>query len=88
MPFDRTIGRTRVVNAGSVGMPFGEPGADWLLLGPAIELRHTAYDLEAAARAIRQTAYPDAETFAARSVLNPPSEAQMLEIFSRGELRG
>ena len=27
MPFDRTIGSIRVVNAGSVGMPFGEPGA-------------------------------------------------------------
>jgi predicted phosphodiesterase len=28
MPFDRMIGMTRVVNAGSVGMPFGGPGAD------------------------------------------------------------
>lgn len=35
MQFDRMIGATRVVNAGSVGMPFGEPGAYWLLLGPA-----------------------------------------------------
>jgi len=33
MQFDRTIGETRVVNAGSVGMPFGAPGAYWLLLG-------------------------------------------------------
>jgi diadenosine tetraphosphatase ApaH/serine/threonine PP2A family protein phosphatase len=41
MQFDQMIGRTRVVNAGSVGMPFGEPGADWLLLGPDVELRHT-----------------------------------------------
>src|SRR5438105_11978761 len=32
MQFDRMIGSTRVVNAGSVGMPFGKPGADWLLL--------------------------------------------------------
>jgi len=39
MQFDRMIGKTRVVNAGSVGMPFGEPGADWLLLGPDGELR-------------------------------------------------
>ena len=36
MQFDRIVGRTRVVNAGSVGMPFGEPGADWLLLGPDV----------------------------------------------------
>lgn len=49
MQFDRTVGTTRVVSAGSVGMPFGEPGAYWLLLGPGIELRRTAYDLNLAA---------------------------------------
>ena len=37
MQFDRMIGRTRAVNAGSVGMPFGEPGAGWLLLGPGVQ---------------------------------------------------
>jgi predicted phosphodiesterase len=41
--FDRAIGSTRVVNAGSVGMPFGEPGAFWLLVGPGIQLRRTAF---------------------------------------------
>jgi putative phosphoesterase len=39
MQFDRMVGTTRVVNAGSVGMPFDTPGAYWLLLGSAIELR-------------------------------------------------
>jgi putative phosphoesterase len=87
MQFDRTIGKTRVLNAGSVGMPFGEPGADWLLLGPGVELRHTPYDLEEAAERIRGTEYPQAEEFAARNVLKPPSEAEMLEIFGRVELR-
>jgi hypothetical protein len=43
------FGCVRVVNAGSVGMPFGNPGADWLLLGPDVELRHTAYDFNAVA---------------------------------------
>ena len=28
MQFDRSLGRVRVVNAGSVGMPFGHTGAD------------------------------------------------------------
>jgi putative phosphoesterase len=87
MQFDRMLGRTRVVNAGSVGMPFGEPGADWLLLGPDIELRHTSYDLAKAAENIRGTQYPQAEEFAAHSILQPPSEAEMLEVFSRAELR-
>ena len=87
MPFDRVIGGVRVVNAGSVGMPFGAPGAYWLLLGPGVELRHTHYDLSKAAARIRQTSYPQAEEFAAQNVLQPPTEAVMLEILGRAELR-
>jgi predicted phosphodiesterase len=82
MQFDRKIGSTRVVNAGSVGMPFGDPGADWLLLGPDVELRHTTYDLESAARHVRATRYPQAEEFAAGNILAPPTEATMLELFT------
>ena len=83
MQFDRKIGSVRVVNAGSVGMPFGKPGADWLLLGPDVELRHTRYDLEAAATRIRKTNYPGASEFAERNVLKPPTEEEMLRVFSR-----
>jgi len=86
MPFDRRIGRVRVVNAGSVGMPFGPSGADWLLLGPEVELRHTAYDLDAAAARIRASTYPQAEPFAAVNVLNPPSARETIERFRRVEL--
>jgi putative phosphoesterase len=87
MQFDRMVGNTRVVNAGSVGMPFGDPGADWLLLGPGVELRHTNYDLAHAAERIRGTKYPQAEEFATRYVLQPPSEEEMLKVFSRAELK-
>lgn len=87
IPFDRMIGSTRVVNAGSVGMPFGSTGADWLLLGPDVELRHTAYDLASAAARIRQTDYPAAEEFAAKYVLHPPSASEMLALYSRAELK-
>lgn len=87
MQFDRMVGGTRVVNAGSVGMPFGEPGAYWLLLGPDVQFRRTSYDLAEAARCIRETNYPGAEDFATDSVLHPPSEETMLEIFTRVELR-
>jgi predicted phosphodiesterase len=87
MQFDRRVGRTRVVNAGSVGMPFGEPGAYWLLLGPDVELRRTDYDLAAAAERIRATDYPQAEQFATQNVLAPPSEETMLDLFARFELR-
>jgi len=64
-----------------------EPGADWLLLGPDIQLRHTPYDLTKAAEGIRSTHYPQAQDFAARNVLQPPSEAEMLAVFTRVELR-
>lgn len=83
MPFDRTIGSVRVVNAGSVGMPFGEPGGSWLLLGPDVEHRRASYDLEAAADRIRRTAYPHAQEFADRHVLHPMSEEEALEAFGR-----
>ncbi len=86
MPFDRRIGGVRVVNAGSVGMPFGRPGADWLRLGPGVELRHTAYDLAAAAARVAATRYPQAREFAARNILQPPSEADILQAYARVEL--
>src|SRR5712691_9855256 len=85
MQFDRTIGRGRVVNAGSVGMPFGEPGAYWLLLGPDVQLRYTPYDLEKTAERIRATDYPQADAFATRYVLQPPSEAEAIESLARME---
>ncbi len=87
MQFDRTAGETRVVNAGSVGMPFGRTGADWLLLGTALDLRHTNYDLKAAAQRIRQTPFPHADRFVESYVLNVPSEAQMLRAYSQAELK-
>ncbi|HXW54341.1 MAG TPA: metallophosphoesterase family protein [Candidatus Cybelea sp.] len=87
MQFDRVVGDIRVVNAGSVGMPFGSPGADWLLVGREIQLRHTGYDLARAAERIRATNYPEANAFAAHNVLEPPSEAVMLAAFARAELK-
>ena len=42
MQFDRTIAGKRVINSGSVGMPYeDEPGAYWLL---DLEHRRTEYD--------------------------------------------
>lgn len=83
MQFDERIGKTRVVNAGSVGMPFGEAGADWLLLGPGVELRHTNYDETTASERLRATDYPEAQEFVEKYVLTRPSEAEMLQVFTR-----
>lgn len=87
MQFDRTIGRMRVINAGSVGMPFGEPGAYWLVLGPGVTHRTTQFDLSRAAQRVRATEYPQAKEFASHNVIRPPSEERMLEIFAKAELR-
>lgn len=87
MQFDRMIGGTRVVNAGSVGMPFGEPGAYWLMLGPDVQFRKTEYDLGEAAGRICATAYPQAGDFAANNVLRPPAEQAMLDLFTRASLK-
>src|SRR5688572_24190055 len=81
MQFDRVVAGVRVVNAGSVGMPFGKPGADWLILGPDVELRHTDYDFEEAAAQVRATTYPQARELA-ESIVKPPSEAAMLDAFT------
>jgi predicted phosphodiesterase len=70
--FDRTVARWRLVNAGSVGMPYeGVRGAFWALLGPDVGLRRTDYDVEAAATAIEATGVLGAEE-QARWLREPP----------------
>ena len=86
MQFDRMVGRLRVVNAGSVGMPFGTTGADWLLLGPGIELRKTSYDATAAAELFRRTSYPMVEELAVRYILQPPPEEELFAAWASAEL--
>lgn len=81
--FDRRAGSVRIVNSGSVGMPYDEPGAYWLLLGPGIEFRRTRYDLEQAAATIRASGYPLAEDFAENNVLKPATAAEATELFER-----
>jgi predicted phosphodiesterase len=55
LQFERRVGPTLVVNAGSVGMAYeDEPGAYWALLGPGVELRRTAFE----AASLAATGYP------------------------------
>ena len=86
MQFDRMVGNIRVVNAGSIGMPFGEPGAYWLLLGRDVEFRHTMYDLKQAAELVRGTDYPQAQEFA-DDILQPSPAAEMLELYTKNQLK-
>jgi predicted phosphodiesterase len=85
MPFDRLANGYRIVNPGSVGMPYGPPGtvAYWALLGPGVTLRRTAYDLERAAERMRASAWPSNTEFIQENVLGgPPSDTEALAVFS------
>ncbi|OLB83331.1 MAG: metallophosphoesterase family protein [Chloroflexi bacterium] len=87
MQFDRGVDRVRVVNAGSVGMPYGEPGAYWAWLGPDMRLRNTDYDREAAAARIRAKDWDNAEQFAAKNVLSVPSVEEAMEFMRKMEAK-
>ena len=80
--FDRRLPTgLRVVNAGSVGMPYeGRRGAFWVLLGPAVELRRTEYDVDAAATAIRKIGKPTDEQLAGY-LLEPPDPVEVTAFF-------
>jgi predicted phosphodiesterase len=82
MPFDRLVDRRRAVNAGSVGMSYGAEGASWALLGPGVQLRRTAYDLDAAAARIAASDYAEVAEWVRQYVREPPSDAEALEVFT------
>jgi predicted phosphodiesterase len=73
--FDRMIGDRRLVNAGSVGLPYeGEAGiACWALLGPDVELRRADYDVNRAVEALDQSGYPDGDGTVHGFLLEPSS---------------
>jgi putative phosphoesterase len=78
---DRTVGETRVVNAGSVGMPYeGRPGAFWVALGPDVDHRRTEYDVDQAAERIRASDYWDAEE-TAQGLVEPRDPREMERLF-------
>jgi diadenosine tetraphosphatase ApaH/serine/threonine PP2A family protein phosphatase len=78
--YDRTLDALRIVNAGSVGMPYQAPGgAFWLVLGPGVELRRTDYDRERAAAHLHAIGdYWYAETHA-EVLLAPPDYEETFE---------
>ena len=86
MPFDRLFDRRRIVNPGSVGMPYGHDGAAWALLGPGVELRRTPYDTKAAARRLARSPWHRATAWADEYVLRRYSDVEALEAFTpKGE---
>jgi predicted phosphodiesterase len=84
--FDLRAGAQRVVNAGSVGMPYqGEPGAYWLLVADGEpEPRRTAYDVDAAAPALRASGFPDVDDLIRESLVEPVDAAWVARHFEEG----
>jgi putative phosphoesterase len=71
--FDRRVGGTRVINAGSVGRPYeDEPAAYWLWLGADVELRRTDYDIDAAVQRLRASGLPEVDELVLRESLLEP----------------
>jgi putative phosphoesterase len=71
--FELRAGAQRVVNAGSVGMPYeGRRGAFWLLVADGEpELRRTDYDVDAALPVLRASGFPDVDDLIRESLLEP-----------------
>jgi diadenosine tetraphosphatase ApaH/serine/threonine PP2A family protein phosphatase len=71
--FDRSLGELRVVNAGSVGMPYeGEVAAFWTLVEDGEpSFRSTPIDVERAVTETRASAWPHAQEFVAENLLVP-----------------
>jgi predicted phosphodiesterase len=83
--FDRRVGTKRVVNGGSVRMPYqGRPvGAFWLLLGAdGVSVRRSDYELARAVERMRATGYPDAEDVA-QILLEPPDPEWVADFFEQ-----
>jgi putative phosphoesterase len=81
--YDRRVGPLRLVNAGSVGMPYeGSPDARWALLGDGdVELVTTSYDAEAALARLEQAGFPLFEQWLVDSLRGEISAEEATESF-------
>ena len=82
MQFDRTVGGRRLINAGSVGMPYeGKRGAYWALLGPGLQFRRTDYDFDEAVMQMRASGCPHVEEIFIDTIVNPPDKNATIRHF-------
>jgi predicted phosphodiesterase len=76
MQFDRTFGDKRVVNAGSVGLPYGASGAHWVELSSEVRHRRATYD----PAPLHASEWPRAAEIIA-VIESPPSEEEAIAEF-------
>jgi predicted phosphodiesterase len=85
--FDRRINGWRMINAGSVGIPYeGRAGAYWALLGPDVMLRRTEYNLDRALAELRAGGFPDLDEMLRESLLVPIDPDEVANFFERQAL--
>ena len=83
MPFIRLAHGRLVINPGSVGMPYGQPGAHWALLGPGAELRRTVFDAdEACALIAAGSGFPGARAWADLYLRGEITDAEALAVMA------
>jgi len=88
--YEQTVGGKRLVNAGSVGLPYeGEPAAFWAIVeNGGVELRRTDYDVPAAVELIVGTGFPTAADWLEGSLVEPEPPDAVTAFFEREAGRG
>ena len=80
--FELEVDGRRVVNAGSVGLPYqGDAAAFWLTIGPDVDLRRTAYDVAPALAAFQ--ALPELAESVQASLVEPIPASEIAELFEQ-----
>ena len=80
--YERTCAGKRVLNAGSVGLPYEDAvGAYWALLGPGIELRCTPYDVGAAVERFRASGCPHVDEVFVGNLVSPEGRDKTIAHF-------
>ena len=84
MPFTRLANTRQIINPGSVGMPYGRPGAHWAILTRgAVEMRRTPYDPgTACAQVVAASSYPDVAEWADYFLYARATDADALAAFA------
>ena len=88
--YEQAVGGKRLVNAGSIGLPYeGEPAAFWAIVADGeVSLRRTEYDVPAAVEEILETGFPTAGDWLEGSLVKPEPPDAVTDFFERHAGRG
>lgn len=83
MPYVRLAAGRLVINPGSVGLPYGRPGAHWAVLSDGgVSLRRTLIDPEElVARTAADSSMPDVASWLEAHVRTPATDAEVVAAF-------